>query len=146
MPAIVQQFNAAILNLANGKVNLATDTLKVILVRDYPFNAAHNTLADVLSYEIEEQAGYENGGIEVQNPSWFVFGSETKLTADNPVFTPVGGNLPACDGAIFYSDTSVDKNLISFLSFGETLNITEGNDLMLTILADGILNIVRGSP
>lgn len=146
MPAIVQQFNAAILNIGNGKVNLATDTIKVLLVRDYPFNSAHNILADVLSYEIEEQAGYESGGIEVENTSWLVFGSETKLTANNPVFTPVGGNLPICDGAVFYSDTSTEKNLISYVSFGESLNITEGNDLMLTILSEGIFNIVRGSP
>lgn len=143
MAAITQQYNAAILNIGNGKVNASTDTFKVMLVNNYTFNVAHNTLNDVLPWEIEEEAGYVSGGVVLQNTQWFVFGSNTQLTADSPSIAPVGTTLPDCTGAVVYSDTSTEKNLLTYIDFGETVSITVGNDLLLTILSDGIINVSR---
>lgn len=144
MTVTIQAFNHSFLNLANGNVNLSSDTLKIALLYGYTFSAADEEYTDIAGYEIDEEFGYTTGGVELDGVTWTVATGKTKLDADDMTLTASGGAVGPFDTAVVYSETS--GYLLYFVDLGAEATVPDGDSLLFTFGADGILSVEPEAP
>ncbi len=121
--------------LFKGSIDLANDTIKIILVTGYTPNIdSHNTYADVSSYEVSGD-GYTSGGATIGSPG------VTKDTAnDRAVFDGADVSWTGLDAgtpshAIAYDDTAAD----TLIGYWEVTTPTNGGNYTLQFNATGIV-------
>ena len=130
-------------DLAAGNVNLATDTLYVMLVTGYtPNKGTHKHRSDVTASEVVG-TGYTAGGqalagiaaTEDDTNHW------TLLTATNPAWTTA---TISATGAVVYKHrggaSSADE-LIGYVDFGGTVTSTAATFTETTFATTGFLKI-----
>jgi len=127
MPSSIVIYDSFYDALARKKINLASDTLKLLLVTSaYTPSQAHNVLADVLSSpspEVEAVAspdnGYTTGGETLTGVTLTQSGSpvRSKLDANDVTWTALTATFRY---GILYDDTATDKDLIAYLIFDTT--------------------------
>lgn len=144
MTVTIQAFNHAFLNVGNGNVNLSTDTLKVALLYGYTFDSADEEFSDISASEIDEEFGYTSGGVELETVTWNVATGKTKLDADDMTLLASGGAIGPFDSAVVYSSTS--GYLLYHIDLGAEETVPDGDSLLFTFGADGILSVEVDAP
>jgi len=134
-------YNNLKLSLANGAVNLNTDTLKILLVTSSytPNIDTHISLADITNEVVG--TGYTAGGQTLQNKTIALdlVNDRAYLTADNPTWSTA--TITAA-GAIVYKNSGVANTsyLITYFDFGGNRTST-GGDFTVAFDSTGILRI-----
>lgn len=137
--AAFQKFNAFAEYLAEGKINLESDTLKVMLTNTAPL-AANSLKADIT--EIAAGNGYTAGGAQAVQSSSAQTSGTYKLVLADVVFTAAGGSIAGFRYAVLYDDTpsSPLKPLIGFFDYGSTVNLASGESI--TVDFDGTTGVL----
>jgi hypothetical protein len=134
------KFNQFVEDLAKGKHNLNSDTLKVMLTNVAP--VATNSIKSNLT-EISAGSGYTAGGTQAT----FSTGAQTsgtyKLVLNNVVVTASGAVGPFRYAAL-YNDTQASpvKPLIAWWDYGSSISLANGDTFTVAFDAtNGVLTI-----
>lgn len=123
--ASFQKFEAFVENLAEGKFNLGSDTLKVYLTNATPDTAADAVKADLA--EISAGNGYTAGGNQATVSSSAQSGGTYKLVlADPATWTASGGSIGPFRYSVLYSDTATSDELIGYWDYGSSITLSAG--------------------
>jgi hypothetical protein len=107
--------------LAEGKHNLGSDTLKVMLTLTAPVNT-NAVKADLT--EIAAGNGYTAGGNTATVTSSAQTSGTYKLVLGDPAtWTASGGAIANFRYAVLYNDTATNKDLIGFWDYGSTVTV-----------------------
>lgn len=122
--ATFKKFDSFPQALATAKLNLETDTLKVMLTNTEVSGSMDSVFADLT--EISAGNGYSAGGGTAANNA----GSHDStglysLSADDVVFTGSGGSFGPFQYAVLYSDTATNKDLIGFWDYGSSITVND---------------------
>lgn len=139
--ALYTKFNSFVSALAQKKMNLNSDTLKIMLTNVAP-NAASNTIKTDIT-EIAAGNGYTAGG----SVATFVSGNNTagsyKLILSPVVFTAAGGSFAAFEFAVLYDSSATNQDLVSFWDYGVALTLTNGNSFTVALdQTNGVFTLV----
>lgn len=135
-------FNSFKRDIANGSINLGTDTIKLMLVGSgyTPNIDTHTKRSDVTS-EVSG-VGYTSGGVALANKTVTM-----NTTSDKGVFDADDVTLSTATitarGAVLYKargGASSADELIAYLDFGSDITSTAGN-FNITFDANGILTL-----
>jgi hypothetical protein len=129
-------------NIANGSIDLDTDSFKWALSNTAPNAADDDAFADIT--EISAGNGYTAGGTALANVSWAETsaGSGTwRFSADDTVFTASGGSIGPFRYIILYDDTHASDLLVGYLDFGSEVTVTDGNTFTIDVGANGIFEL-----
>lgn len=122
--ATVTIFNCFPEDAAEGKHNLASNTLKVILTNSAPLSS--NTVYSDIT-QIGAGNGYTTGGVTATVVSSSQAGGVYTLVLSGVSWTASGGDIAANRYAVLYNDTAASKNLIAYADFGVSAVIANGN-------------------
>lgn len=132
-------YNSYKTNVANGTINLATATLKVMLVAGYTADVVnHKFRSDVTSFEITG-TGYTLGGVALGSLS-----VTENDTTNKGVFTAGNASWASSTitaaGAIIYNSTGTNSTsqLIAYFDFGGSKSSSNGT-FQITWNGTGIL-------
>ncbi len=137
--ASFNKFNSFVEALAEGKHNLGSDTLKIMLSNTAP--SASNTIKSDIT-EIAAGNGYTAGGTAVTVTASAQTGGTYKLVGNDVTFTASGGDIATFRYVILYNDTATNDELIGYWDYGATVDITSGNSFDVDLdQANGILTL-----
>lgn len=125
MALTFNKFHSFVEALAEGRHNLSSDTLKLMLSNTAP--AASNTVKTDIA-EISAGNGYTAGGTSCTiTSSSQTSGLYKLILADPPVWTASGGTVGPFRYIILYNDSNATDELIGWWDYGGnvTLNIDE---------------------
>lgn len=135
--AAFNKFNAFVEDIYEGKHNLGSDTLKIMLTLVAP--AASNSVKGDLT-EIAAGNGYTAGGSAVTITSSAQTGGTYKLVGDDVVFTASGGAIADFRYAVLYNDTEASDALIGWWDNGATVSLGDGDSVTIDLdQTNGIL-------
>lgn len=143
MAVIAYTFTKVIDSLAEKKINLATDTLKCMLMQSFSGSQTYQYLSDAKAGGTEASGtGYTAGGNTLVNVTWGLDNGVWRLRGQIPEWDTTGGSLNA-NYAIFYSATpgsDATNPLICYWDLGGGApGVTSTNGIFtLTPHADGI--------
>ncbi len=124
---------------ASGNIDLANDSLKVILMNStFTFDKdAHATLADVTADQLPTGSGYTQDSKVLANPVLVEDDTNDKaaFTCDDPTWTAAGGNIGLAGGACIYDDTTADDTVIAGIDFGVDYLVLDGSSIQLQNIA-----------
>ena len=135
-------FNSFKRDIANGSINLGTDTIKLMLVGSgyAPNIDTHAKRSDVTN-EVSG-AGYTSGGVALVNKTVVMNNTSDKGVFDADDVTLSTATITA-RGAVLYKargGASSADELIAYLDFGSDITSTAGN-FNITFDANGILTL-----
>jgi hypothetical protein len=135
-------YNSFKRDIANGSIDLDTDTIKLMLVTsDYTPNIDTNTKRSDVTNEVSG-AGYTTGGAALQNKTVTINPTSDKAIFDADDVTFSVATITA-RGAVLYKSrggaSSADE-LICYLDFGSDITSTAGN-FNIAFDTNGILTI-----
>lgn len=110
---------------AEGKHNLASNTLKVALTNTAPSKASNTAFADIT--EISAGNGYTAGGVTATVDASSQSGGVYTLTLSGVTWTASGGDIATHRYAVLYNATAAGKNLIAYADYGVSAVIANGN-------------------
>lgn len=122
--ATVTLFNSFSEAAAEGKHDLSTDTLKVVLTNAAP-SVSNTVLADIT--EIAAGNGYTTGGVTATVDASTQSGGVYSLVLSGVSWTASGGDIATNRYAVLYNDTSTGDLLIAYADFGVSAVIANGN-------------------
>lgn len=122
--ATVTLFNCFSEDAAEGKHNLASNTLKVALTNTAPLSS-NTVLADIT--QISAGNGYVSGGVTATVASSSQTGGVYTLILSSVSWTASGGDIAANRYAVLYNDTAAGDPLIAYADFGVSAVIANGN-------------------
>jgi len=134
-------FNAPDTNILDAYTSLCDydfDTFKIILLNAYTFDANHDELADVSSFEIATGNGYTQQLKELTSVFVGQTGGTFVFDAANVVWTATGGSIGPTTDAEVYDDTSTGDRLIFNLDFGASETAGDGSNFQINWNASGI--------
>lgn len=123
--ATVTLFDAFPEAAAEGKHNLAADTLKVALTNTIPSKTNDTQYTDLT--EIAAGNGYTTGGVTATVDSSTQTAGSYTLVLSGVSWAASGGDIAANQYAVLYNDTATDKDLIACADFGVSSVIADGN-------------------
>lgn len=122
--ASFNKFYSFVEAVVEGKINLSSDTLKVMLTLSAPVNT--NTVKTDLT-EIAAGNGYTAGGnTATVSSSSQTTGTYKLVLADPATWTASGGAIANFRYAVLYSDTATNKDLIGYWDYGSTVTVATG--------------------
>jgi hypothetical protein len=138
--ASFNKFNAFVENMAEGKFNLGTDTLKVMLTDTAPV-ATDSVKADLT--EISAGNGYTAGGNAASITSSSQTSGTYKLVLGDPAtWTASGGSIGPFRYAALYSDTAANDELIGWWDYGSSITLAAGESFAVDFDATtGVLTV-----
>lgn len=131
-------YNEAKKEFLNGALNLAGQTMKVMLVTGYTPNIdTHTGYSSVSAYEVTG-TGYTTGGVTMTTKSVTKNTTSDKgvFDADDAAWT--GLNIGTPSHAILYNDSHASKCVIAYW---EVTTPTNGGNYTLQFSADGVLTL-----
>jgi hypothetical protein len=135
--AAFNKFNAFVEDIYEGKHNLGSDSLKIMLTLVAP--AASNSVKSDLT-EIAAGNGYSAGGSAVTITSSAQTGGTYKLVGNDVVFTASGGAIADFRYAVIYNDTEASDALIGWWDNGATISLGDGDSVTIDLdQTNGIL-------
>jgi len=120
-------FNELSVSLAEKKIDLENDTIKLALITNGVTPAATDTTpqwgagsgVDYDGNEVGTGGGYTTGGLACGNPSFTRSGDTGTFDADDPAtISQNGSGFTNAYWGILYSDTATNKDAIGFLDLG----------------------------
>lgn len=139
--AAYNKFNQFVADLANGKHNLGSDTLKVALSDVAP--VATNTIFGNIT-EIGAGNGYTAGGTQSTQTSSTQSSGTYKLVSGNVTFTASGGSIGPFRYVVLYNSTQTSPNhpLISWYDYGSEVTLNSGDAFTVAFdQTNGVLQI-----
>lgn len=138
--ASAQKFNSAVEYLAEGVMNLGSDTLKVMLTLTAP-TSSNSVKADLT--EISAGNGYSAGGNTVTISSSSQTSGTYKLVLADTTFTASGGAISNFRYAVLYDDTpsSPADTLLLFWDYGSTVSLASGESF--TVDFDATAGVIQ---
>jgi hypothetical protein len=137
--AAYNKFRAFVEDVAEGKHNLGSDTLKVLLTNTAPVNT--NSVKTDLT-EISAGNGYTAGGTAATISSSAQTTGTYKLTLADVTFTASGGSIGPFQYAVLYNDTSATDALIGWWDYGSAVTLASGDSFTVDFDAtNGVLTI-----
>lgn len=128
--ATTYKFNCFVADLANGKHNLGSDTLKIMLSNTLPL--VTNTVTANIS-EIAAGNGYSAGGVTATLISSSQTSGTYTLKLNNPNLVASGGPIGPFQYAILRNATYSGGPLILFSDYGSAITLNAGDDLTLDV-------------
>jgi hypothetical protein len=120
----------------NGEVDYTQ--LKVMLLDDHTFNAAHTNISSIEADEVHGN-GWAEGGEPLANAAVTVEGTnEAKLDADDIEEEATAGGIGPADGAVIYQDVEAEEYPLWYIDFGEAKQADEGTDFRIIWDENGI--------
>lgn len=145
-------FNEFTVSLAEKKINLETDTIKLALIDDTvtPTVDAATPMwgggsdEDYDANEVTDAGGYTAGGMEISGPELVRAAAVATFDDDdsNLSLAQNGSGFTDAYWGILYSDTATDKNAIAFIDLGGPVSEQAG-PVNINFNASGILTITR---
>lgn len=146
MAASISKYQTLSQYIANGTIDLDTDTFKVALFASTS-NAATltNSVFASLTNELATANGYTAGGITLSGVTYNTSAGTATFTASNPVWTASGGSIVARFAVIYKSGTAnAIVNPVMFVILLDTtpadVTTTTGNTLTLNF-GSGIFTV-----
>lgn len=122
--ATFSKFNCFVEDLAEGKHNLASNTLKLVLTNSAP--AAGNTVIGDIT-QIANGNGYTTGGATISiSTSSQTGGTYTLVVSADPSWTATGTMGPF-RYVVLYNDTHANDPLIGWWDRGSSLTLENGD-------------------
>jgi hypothetical protein len=148
MAASITLYSSMKKYIADGTIDLDTDTFKVALVSSaYTPNASTHTVYADLTNELSTANGYTLGGASLGSVTWTRSGGTVTFDAADTIWTASGGSIVA-RYAIIYKDTTtangIVKPLIAYVLMDTTpadVTTTSGNTLTLQWNGSGIFTL-----
>jgi hypothetical protein len=140
MPSF-NKFNAFVEHLAEGVMNLQSDTLKIVLTDTAP-QASDSVLADLS--EISAGNGYTAGGVAATVSASSQTGGTYKLVLDDLLITASGGPIGPFRYLVLIDDTptSPADPLIGWWDYGSSITLADGESITIDFDAsNGVLQI-----
>lgn len=140
MPSF-NKFNAFVEHLAEGVMNLQSDTLKIVLTDTAP-QASDSVLADLT--EISAGNGYTAGGVAATVSASSQTGGTYKLVLDDLLITASGGPIGPFRYLVLIDDTptSPADPLIGWWDYGSSITLADGESITIDFDAsNGVLQI-----
>jgi len=128
MPTLTK-FYSFVEALHEGKHNLGSDTLKVLLTNTAP--SLSNTQKSDISGELSTASGYTAGGATVTITSSAQSSGLYTLIATDVTWTASGGSIGPFRYAVFYNDTATNDELIGYLDYGYSVTVASGQTFTL---------------
>lgn len=141
MASAFQKFNSFVEAIAERKIDLASDVLKVMLTNVAPL--ATNSVKSDLT-EIAAGNGYTAGGNQAVQSSSSQASGTYKLVLDNPdTWAANGGSVGPFSYAVLYSDTADNKDLIGFWAYaGSAITLLDGEQFSVDMSpVNGVLQL-----
>lgn len=146
MAVTTQFYNSFMEDVGLQRMNLQTDTFKVMLVYNYTFNAAHVQKSEITG-EPPSEHGYDGPEtLEDVIWGWDAVNSFTRLDAEDVTWTAVGGAIGPITGAVIYNDTTTvptADRLVCYVDFDGEETISQDSEFKLTFHADGVFSITQ---
>jgi len=137
--ASFNKFQPFVEALAEGKHNLGSDTLKILLTNSAPVNT-NAVKADLT--EISAGAGYSAGGTAVTGITSAQTGGTYKLVGSDVVFTASSGTIGPFRYAVLYNDTAASDELIGWWDYGSGVTLADGESFTVDLHpTNGILTL-----
>lgn len=135
-------YNSFKRDIANGSIDLDTDTIKLMLVTSayVPNQDTHTKRSDITNEVVG--AGYTAGGATLANKTVTVNNTTNLAIFDSDDVTIANATITA-RGAVLYKSrggVATSDELISYLDFNSDITATGGN-FVITFDANGILTI-----
>jgi hypothetical protein len=125
--------------MAEGKFNLSTDTIKVMLTNVDPAVDTNSQFSELT--DITEEHGYTAAG-ETSAQTASSTAGVYKLVLADVTWVAVGGSIGPFQYAVIYSDTATNKDLIGSTDYGSPLTIQAGQSFTEDFNAtDGAIQI-----
>lgn len=124
------KYDSGIKHLATD-INCDTDTFKIALTNTAPVAGTHEFLADAT--EISAGAGYSSGGVTIGTTASETGGVFSLTPSGDLVITASGGTIGAFRYAVFYSDTPLNKPLLSSYDYGSSITLNDGESLTIDV-------------
>jgi hypothetical protein len=138
--AAYNKFNSFVGNLANGQVNLGSDTLKLCLTNTSPTATQSSYSSSIASTEVANGNGYTTGGAALTSVTDTDASGTVTLAAANVVFTATTGSVGPLRYAVLYDSTASGTPLISWWDYGSSITLTTGQTLTVD-LSDAIFTL-----
>lgn len=135
--------------LAESRINLETDTIKLALIDNAVTPTANDATpawgassgVDYDGNEVSTAGGYTAGGMACANPTTTRSGDTTTFDADDPAtLSQDGSGFTDAYWGILYSDTATNKDAIGFLDLGGPVSEQAG-PVAISWNASGIATI-----
>lgn len=142
-------FNELGVSLAEKKIDLENDTIKLALITNGVTPTANDATprwgagsgVDYDGNEVSTAGGYTTGGLACANPSAVRSGDTTTFDADDPAtISQNGSGFTNAYWGILYSDTATNKDAIGFLDLGGPVSEQAG-PITIAWNASGIATI-----
>jgi len=121
--ATFQRFYSFTQALAEKKINLSTDTIKVALTNVDPAVATNTQYSQLTP--ITAHNGYSAGGA-TSAQSVSSSSGVYKLVLADATWAASGGTIGPFQYAVIYSDTATNKDLIGMTDYGRALTLQNG--------------------
>lgn len=137
-------FTKALNSLGAKKVDWTADTLKVMLVTGTALSPTGTELttwqnkSDVTVTEATG-TGYTAGGAALTTPALANTSKGCQFKASGT--TTWSSSTISATGAIVYSDTATNKNLLVYINFGGTVSTTNGNFVITWDSTNGVFSL-----
>ena len=132
-------YNSFLVNVLNGDIDMDTDTIKVMLTKDYvPDRDAHSFRNDVTGEVVA--SGYTSGGVALASRT-IAQDNTGDLGTFDAADLSIAANITA-DGAVIYKSvgTAATDPLIAFIDFGSA---STGNPFNIAWSALGVLRAAQ---
>lgn len=137
--ASFNKFQPFLENLAEKKIDLGGDTLKIMLTNSAPV-ATNGQKSDLT--EISAANGYSAGGTAATISSSAQTSGTYKLVLADVVFTASGGAIGPFRYAVLYSDSSTNDLLIGWWDYGSSVTLADTETFTVDFSADnGVLTL-----
>lgn len=108
----------------NGKHNLASNSLKLLLTNTAPDAATDTVKTDIT--EISAGNGYTSGGLAVTVSSSAQSAGTYKLVIADITITASGGSIGPFRYGVLYNDTAASDDLIGYMDAGSAVTTLDG--------------------
>lgn len=125
--------------IAEGKINLATDTLTVALTAAANAPVVGNSVLTDLT-----QISYTNCSSRViTTTSSSQSGGTYSLVLQDLTLSASGGDIAAFRYVVIYSDTATNDDLIGWLDYGSDVTVANGESLTIDFPAGAIIQATQ---
>ena len=116
------KFNQFVEDMGSGVMNLASDTIKVMLTNTLPVVTNH-VYSDISGTELANGNGYSTGGGSLSGVSYTNSGGLSTLTANAFTWTSGAGNMGPFRYVVMYDSTPGTKTLIGWWDYGSSVTL-----------------------